>query len=379
MIKQKAKLLVIDLRRRFGMWRARYRKSVIHTKTGKLPIGAAPYTFVCVVSPLFRETKLDATNLARFGYCHGFEQLGIPYILLGTDELADRLPELPTPICLLHNTEYLYMNQRNQEALRGKHHVVWLDYWFKNDRALFEREGWDYQSFAEQTHRAMLRSQPDFTFTISPASSFGYYERWSQLGFRLESLPLACDPTIYHPNTPDNPAFEQVKMAFVGGYWPYKAMQFDRYLRPYEKELTVFGRARWPYAGYGGQLPLAQEPSLYRQARLSPTVNEPHCEYLNLDLNERVFKVLGSGGCSITDAIPGYREWFSAEELPVPTSLDEYHEMVQALLTDDALNQNYRQRGYQAIIERHTYAHRAQKILEWLGLPLPEQAVTAKH
>ena len=80
---------------------------------------------------------------------------------------------------------------------------------------------------------------------------------------------------------------------------------------------------------------------------------------------------MGSGGCSITDAIPGYREWFSDDELPVPASLTEYHEMVHTLLTDAALNQQYRERGYQAIMERHTYAHRATQLLEWLGLAVP--------
>jgi hypothetical protein len=305
------------------------------------------------------------------GLCHGFEQIGIPYVILGTHELEAHLPDLPNPICSLHNADYLYLSRANRNALRRTRHIVSLDYWFQDDTEFFRGQGMDYQSFAAQTHRDVLQSEPDFTYTISPACSFAYYERWTALGLRLESLPLACDTTIYNPNTPDYPEFAGVKMAFVGGYWPYKARQFDRYLRPYEKELTIFGRERWPYAGYGGRLPLEQEASLYRQARLSPTINEPHCERMNLDLNERVFKVLGSGGCSITDAIAGYREWFNADELPVPESLAEYHETVRALLTDAELNQGYRERGYRAIQQRHTYAHRARSILQWLGLPLP--------
>lgn len=338
---------------------------------GKLPLGAAPFTYVSVVSPLFNQNVPHASTLLRVGLCHGFEQIGVPFVILGTHELAQRLPELPNPICALHNTDYLYMNRANRNALRRTRHFVALDYWFKNDEETFRREGMDYQSFARQTHRAVVQNEPAFTYTISPASSFAYYEEWTQLGLRLESLPLACDPTIYRPNTPNYPQFDGVKMAFVGGYWPYKAKQFDRYLRPYEEELTIYGRQRWPYAGYGGPLPQDQEPALYRQARLSPTINEPHCERMNLDLNERVFKVLGSGGCSVTDAIPGYREWFREDELAVPTSLAEYHELVHALLTDDALNLRYRERGYQAIVKRHTYAHRAATILEWLGLDGP--------
>jgi hypothetical protein len=366
--------LMSTLRREAGMFRARYRRPVITNPAGKLAIGAAPYTFVCVAPPTFKQNELHASTLARLGYCHAFEQLGIPYHLVGVRELAATLPDLPNPICLLQNSDYLYIDGKNLAALRRARNVVWLDYWFRNDKALFERKGWDYQSFGARTYRAVLQSEPAFAFTISPASSLEYYEHWQQLGLRVESLPLACDPTVYHPNTPDDPQFANIKMAFVGGYWPYKAMQFDRYLRPYEKELTVFGRKEWPYAGYGGQLPLAQEPALYRQARLSPAINEPHCEELNLDLNERVFKVLGSGGCAVTDAIPGYREWFDAGELLVPATLGEYHELVQTLLEDDALNQQYRQSGYRAVMARHTYAQRAKQVLAWLGISLPVES-----
>ena len=133
-------------------------------------------------------------------------------------------------------------------------------------------------------------------FTISPTRSFEYYQGWLRQGAQLISLPLACDTTLYHDWVPFCPEFADVQLAFVGGFWPYKARQFDRYLKPYADRLTVFGYSAWPYAGYGGQLPEAKEPALYRQARLSPTINEPHVEVMGVDLNERVFKVLGSGG-----------------------------------------------------------------------------------
>jgi spore maturation protein CgeB len=58
----------------------------------------------------------------------------------------------------------------------------------------------------------------------------------------------------------------------------------------------------------------------------------------------------------------------------VPSSLAEYHDLVQTLLTDSALNQAYRTRGYQAILERHTYAHRALSLLKLLSLSIPGQA-----
>lgn len=361
-----------NLRRELGMIRARFRHPVITKPSGDLALGAAPLTFVSVVSPTYNQNRLDAVSTARQGWCHAFEQLGIPYIIVSAQELAAKLPAIPNPICLVQNLEYLYMSRADLAALKRTRHFVWVDYWFKDDIATLHRHNMDYQSLAARTSRALLSAEPAFIFTISPESSLDYYSNWAERGLRLFSIPLACDTTVYRRDTPTVPAFAGVQLAFVGGYWPFKAVQFDRYLRPYEDKLTVYGRAAWPYAGYGGKLPIDQEAALYRQAVLAPTINEPHCEIFNIDLNERVFKVLGSGGCSLTDACRGYRDWFSKDELAVPASLAEFHDFVHLLLTDETTNQRYRERGYQAVLNRHTYLHRAQRVLELLGVTAPQ-------
>jgi spore maturation protein CgeB len=179
---------------------------------------------------------------------------------------------------------------------------------------------------------------------------------------------------MYNEQAPFCPEFDDVQLTFVGGYWPYKARQFDRYLKPYADRLTVFGYSSWPYGNYGGQLPELKEPSLYLQARLSPTINEPHVEVMGVDLNERVFKVLGSGGMTITDVTPAYREWFSQDELLIPESISDYHDMVRMALDDEDFNRQYRLAGHRAIRERHTYAHRARTVLELLGLAIVPNA-----
>ena len=159
-------------------------------------------------------------------------------------------------------------------------------------------------------------------------------------------------------------------MAFVGGYRPYKNIQYEKYLTPYEDILTVFGDSHWRYRGYGGPLPDGDERVLYQNARVCPALSEPHAEVMG-DIVERVFKVMGSKGLAITDVIPFYRELFAEDELLVPGSIDEYHEMIQQALTDDDFNQRYRRRGYDAIRARHTYAHRACAILGYLEIEPP--------
>jgi hypothetical protein len=360
--------------RLYGMLRKikyNLQRPVIVEAQGRLAPGNGPTTFVVIVGPHFDQTIPNAGTTCRMGWCRGFEQFGIPYLIVSIFDLARRLPDIPNPVCWLSGADYEYLNPHNLTTIKRYPHAVWVNTWFEGDAEFYQKNNFENNSWPTMLNRKILSSEPALLFTISPESRFEYYEGWLKSGAHLVSLPLACDTTLYNANTPACSEFEHIEMAFVGGYWPYKARQFDRYLKPYADRLRVYGYSPWPYAGYGGRLEEVKEPSLYRQARLSPTINEPHVEQMGVDLNERVFKVLGSGGMTVTDVTPAYREWFSADELLVPGNLDQYHELVAQALGDDDFNQRYRQAGNAAVQARHTYAHRAQKLLEILGIELP--------
>jgi hypothetical protein len=341
---------------------------IIIREKGEIDPYQSTITFVCVCGPNFDQKIPNAATTARLGFCHGFEKIGIPYLMLSVFDLERRLPEIPYPICWISGSDYIYLSPQNEAALKKHRHIVWINTWFERDVDFYHLNDYPNNSLPDITNKKILSTEPDFVFTISPECSFEYYELWIKNGARLVSLPLALDTSLYHKNAPLFPEFNDIEMAFVGGYWPYKARQFDQYLKPYESRLKVFGYSPWPYAGYSGVLSRSKESSLYRQARLSPTINEPHVETMGIDLNERVFKVLGSGGMTVTDITPAYREWFSPDELLVPESKDEYHMLVHATLTDDNFNRSFRRKGYQAVIQRHTYEHRASLILSLLGI-----------
>jgi spore maturation protein CgeB len=76
---------------------------------------------------------------------------------------------------------------------------------------------------------------------------------------------------------------------------------------------------------------------------------------------------MGCRGLAIADCVPFYSDLFSEDELLVPRNMDEYREFVHLALTDPDLNERYRVKGYEAVLSRHTYAHRAQLILELIG------------
>jgi hypothetical protein len=354
--------------------RSRFRRPVIQQARRRLDPCDGQTTFVMIVGPYFNQTVPNAGTTSRIGWCRGFEQLGISYLIVSVFDLAKHLEDIPNPVCWISGADYEYLSQANLATLKRRRHAVWVNTWFPGDKAHHQRNKLENNSWPEALDRRILSSDPTLLFTISPTSSFEYYQGWIKSGARLVSLPLACDTSLYRDDAPFCPGFANVEMAFVGGYWPYKARQFDRYLKPYADRLKVYGYSPWPYAGYGGRLAEDKEPSLYHQARLSPTINEPHVEQMGIDLNERVFKVLGSGGMTITDVTPAYREWFSADELLVPASPTEYHNLVPQVLRDRDLNQRYRRKGHAAVWARHTYAHRARQLLDYLGVPIPGSA-----
>lgn len=354
------------LQREFERRRFRRREPVITESRGCEIIGATR-TAVIVCGPYFDQRVPTAGMTYRAGLARGFEQIGLPYEMVSLFNLK-RLRELPGPVVFISETDYEFMGRADITELRKYPHFVWVNPWFKGSDRFYAKHMLEGLDVAEIARKRVLKSDPAFVFTPATESGMEFFSEWEQRGFKLVSLPLACDTAAYDRHA-SAAKFSDVKMAFVGGYWPYKARSFDLYLKPYEDELTIFGYSRWPYAGYGGQLAAEDEPLLYRDARLSPAINEPHVAIMGIDINERVYKVLGSGGLCVTDAVPAYRDIFEEDELLVPESVDEYHEMVSAALKDPQAFSHYREAGYKAVRARHTYAHRAAAVIEALGLP----------
>jgi hypothetical protein len=371
------------LKKRIPLCLKRFAKCIL--KPGKLKVqgpvlGDHPYggpedssiTFAMIVMSTFNINIPNAFQTSTLGFCRGFAQIGVRYQLVSTFEVERALPQLRNPFVFLSVYEYQEMSKAAIKVLRNYPHFVWVPANEDVYQKIYEPYGITYYGLPQEVYRRVLESEPDFVWAPVPPSGLEFFSTWQDLGFRVESLPLACDTARYYPE-PQNRRYSDVKMAYVsGGYRPKKAIQFEKYLRPYEDVLTVFGYRYWPYKGYRGLLPEDDERVLYQNARVCPAISEPDAAVIG-DIVERAFKVIGSGGLAITDVVPFYRKLFKPDELLVPRNLDEYHDMVQQALTDDDFNRHYREKGYQAIQKRHTYAHRARTILDYLGIHL-EQA-----
>jgi spore maturation protein CgeB len=215
--------------------------------------------------------------------------------------------------------------------------------------------------------KKILGTEPAFVWAPTTPSRLPFFSEWQARGERFEPISLACDIDTYHP-APEDQRFKEVELAFVGGFRAYKNLQYEKYLRPWESRLTVFGIGEpWPYSGYRKSLELSSEKVLYQNATLCPALSEPHAQFTG-DIVERIFKVLGCGGLPIADVVPSYRELFREGEILLPGSLEEYHEMTRTVLEDPDLQTQLRKKGHAALLTRHTYEHRARQILDILQI-----------
>ena len=352
------------------LWQALHRRwrsgrVCIVAPEGRLRSGARRGSAVVVCGPGFDQRVPNAATQSRLGWCRGFEAQGIAFRLVASHRLAAELDALDDPIVWISCADHATLDAGGLSALRRHRHAVLVDPAFPDSARWLNQRGLPALAMSAPAVARVLSTRPRFVFTIATATGWSFFEHWQQSGAPLVSIPLAFDANMDSDSTtpPPIPAHD---MVFVGGYWDYKGRQFAQYLQPHADRLSVYGWSHWPYGRYGGQLPAEQEAPLYRAARVCPVINEPHVSLMGIDINERVFKVLGSGGLALTDATRAYRDLFTPDELLVPASLNEFHALAAALMAGELDGAALRRSGKAAVLARHTYCHRAALFSAWM-------------
>lgn len=85
-------------------------------------------------------------------------------------------------------------------------------------------------------------------------------------------------------------------------------------------------------------------------------------------LNERIFQVSGSGGFQIADDNPQIRDFFDETELVCAKDAADFKEKIHYFMDKPEERQAYIERIQKKILEKHTYHHRINDLLEWLNL-----------
>lgn len=215
--------------------------------------------------------------------------------------------------------------------------------------------------------------QPEFVFIHHhPNLVSQTMSSWEKIaGVKYLGIMNAADTFDYYDGCRDEAL--ECDLAFVGGYWDYKARNLDRFLLPLcasgDYSIKIFGNKKWPVAQYGGLIPTKMVKNLFSSAKICPNVSEPHSTVYGFDVIERPFKVLSSGGFCISDYVK------SADEnnvfgghLPMAESPEEFREMIDHYLKNEDERNELAEKGRRHVLKHHTYFHRVAIMLENIGM-----------
>ena len=159
-------------------------------------------------------------------------------------------------------------------------------------------------------------------------------------------VPFACDPALHGPR----PSAKTLDLAFVGtdGAVPRKF-----YLQAL--------RERYPNSAIG-PAPHTEMSRLYSSAKIGFNYSIAN------EVNMRVFEVLASRTCLVTNLLPPQELSLlglnDGEHLVMFRHADELIPTIDRLLQDAGARERIAQAGHDAVVSRHTYAHRLQQIIQ---------------
>lgn len=213
--------------------------------------------------------------------------------------------------------------------------------------------------------------KPDFVHIHYPEWAVKRtHNLYKNIGINPISLMMCADVLEYSEAKFD--ASLECDLGFVGGYWPYKGQVIDRYLMPLlhpvgKYRAKIFGNQPWPANQYCGLIDDNKVKDLFVSAKICPNLSEPHAQEYGIDVNERIFKILYSGGFCISDSVEGYKTTFG-DSVVYAESPEDFKEKIDFYLNNPAERIGIAKRGQDHVKKNHTCFHRVATILKELGV-----------
>lgn len=222
------------------------------------------------------------------------------------------------------------------------------------------------------------RGAIDWVKKQSPEVVFGYgdqiqmdqyWDKWKSYGFRVCPMMNAGDSLYFYPDPTNDPRFKG-NVGFIGGHWPYKSINIDKFLRPVARALDcrIYGWSKYP-GDYKARGPI-QSPNdrkLFSSVKVAPCISEPHTTATGIDIPERIFKVSLCGAVAISDPVKDMQRHFSADALVMPKDPAHYLEACKYYLQDEPRRRAKARKQMEEVLSKHTYLHRISGLFEALG------------
>lgn len=163
-------------------------------------------------------------------------------------------------------------------------------------------------------------------------------------------------------------------IGFIGGYWPYKGQNLDKYIIPLcypvgKYNIKIFGNQAWPVSQYMGAASNKTARDLFSSALICPNVSEPHANVFGFEVNERIFKLAASKSFFISDRIASLTEdIFTKDEAVVAECPDQFQDLIEEAINNPDIREKHINACYETVMKSHTYKHRTKQIMESFGL-----------
>ena len=210
------------------------------------------------------------------------------------------------------------------------------------------------------------------------SNSEGGLARLRELGARrAEALFWAADPELFRPL----PVEKEVDVFFYG--------YGDKFRREWMRELVGEPSRRLPDVDFAlggedfrgdvgaarsvGVIPFNAFNSAISSARISLNVTRRAHATVRASSTARPFELAMAGAAIVSNPVDGIERWFEpGRELIVVGDADEATAAYRELLADPSQAEELGARARERALDEHTYGHRARRLLELVGLGVPE-------
>ena len=220
----------------------------------------------------------------------------------------------------------------------------------------------------------------DWTCEQKPEFVYGYggehdishmWNNWTSVaGLPVVAMPTGGNAVAYKPVDPY--PFFSCDIGFVGGYWPYKSMNINKYLMPVINKMNakVWGWGGWKHIGKKYKGPIKHEPDVNRvfsSAKVCPSIVEPHTARYGIDIPERMWKIPLGGGFTICDPIKNLDQYVDYSTFITARNPQEYFEQIIYYIKNDNARKVLAKKQRLAVLKDHTYFSRIQGFLKQCG------------
>jgi hypothetical protein len=216
--------------------------------------------------------------------------------------------------------------------------------------------------------------KPDLVFNLYHKNRMeetmgGWQDNWVDT---IDMQP-AANHFKYFPVKPSRQL--ESDMSFVGGYWKYKAINFDKYFIPLclplgKYNIKIFGNQPWSVPQYIGRPRDSIVNDIFCSAKICPNISEPHANEFGFEVNERVFKLAATKSFCLSDHIESLtNDIFTEREMPTAKDPEEFFKLIDYYLQEPDLRKEKAEQCYNTVMSGHTYCHRVSNLLSRLNLP----------